>query len=110
MRSAFRSLRQEDLADLHLVTTDLPLDQDTSIRIGQTPGWLSLYGECTPRVRAHYHWELFKARGGEINEEQAETWRERALPTFNSIGIESQLVTLAPELTDTMLYVSELSF
>jgi len=96
------SLRQEELADLHLVTGDLPAGER---RIGQMPTWFDREKNCSTHLQVHHHWEIFKVRSQDILEPEAKTWRESVLPTFNSIAIESQLITLAPQLTDTTLYV-----
>ena len=109
------SLRQEEIADLHLITGDFPLRDNGSFsveqkRMGQKPTWLDLQKVCSTSLRLHHHWELFKMRVQGITEPDANTWREKTLPTFNSIGIETQLVTLAPEMTDTFLYVRHIRF
>jgi hypothetical protein len=108
------SLRQEEIADLHLITGDLPLrDNDSAIdlkRMGQKPTWLDLRKICPTKLNLHHHWDLFKMRMQGVTELEASNWRDRILPTFNSIGIETQLVTLAPELTDTFIYVRYIRF
>lgn len=88
---------------MHLITTDLPVDEGK--RVGQIPNWLNLDALCAPSITIHHHWHLFKSRGREHSEQQARIWKENVLPTFNSIGIETQLTTLAPSLTDTFIYV-----
>jgi hypothetical protein len=110
MRSIMKSLRQEEIANLHLVTGDLPLRTEDGIpagdiRIGQVPTWLDLQKVCSTTLRVHHHWDIFKMRVQGAIERNAKVWRESSLPTFNSIAIETQLVTLASELTDTILYV-----
>lgn len=114
LRSVMNSLRQEEIADLHLITGDLPLgDNDNAIehkRMGQKPIWLDLRKTCPTKLNLHHHWDLFKMRVSGATELEASSWRDRILPTFNSIGIETQLVTLAPELTDTFLYVRYIVF
>jgi hypothetical protein len=100
------SLREEDLADLHLVTGDLPAGE---MRIGQMPTWLDRNKSCSTHLQVHHHWDIFKMRIRNVLEPEAKVWRENILPTFNSIAIESQLVTLAPQLTDTALYVCVVS-
>lgn len=98
------SLPAGDIAGLHLVSTDLPTNDGT--RAGQVPLWFKAEETCAPHVQVHHHWDLFKMRTGvNAREEEATQWREKALPSFNSIGIESQLVSLAPQLTNTILYV-----
>ncbi|KZP14786.1 hypothetical protein FIBSPDRAFT_959374 [Athelia psychrophila] len=97
-------------------------------RLGQVPTWLNLdlagggdeEGLCMngPGVSVHHHWALFKQRAGSVGpsangdeawetarEKEADEWRDSVLPTFNSIGIETQMGTLAPRLRDTFLYV-----
>jgi hypothetical protein len=106
MRSVMHSLREEDLADLHLVTGDLPAGE---MRIGQMPTWLDRNKSCSTHLQVHHHWDIFKMRDQNVLEPEAKVWREGILPTFNSIAIESQLVTLAPQLTDTALYVCVVS-
>lgn len=112
LRSVMHSIRQEEVADFHLVTGDLPLRdaggiQVGQVRIGQVPTWLNSQKSCPTRLRVHHHWELFKMRVQDTVEPEANTWRERVLPSFNSIGIETQLVTLAPELNDAIIYFND---
>jgi hypothetical protein len=102
-----RSLHPEEIADLHLITGDLPAGD---MRIGQMPTWLDPQNTCSTHLRVHHHWEIFKMRMRGVVEPEAAAWRNNILPTFNSIGIETQLVTLAPELTDTILYVCYIVF
>ncbi|KIM72381.1 hypothetical protein PILCRDRAFT_741928 [Piloderma croceum F 1598] len=104
LRSVIHSLREEDLADLHLVTGDLPAGE---MRIGQMPTWLDRNKSCSTHLQVHHHWDIFKMRSQNVLEPKAKVWRESILPTFNSIAIESQLVTLAPQLTDTALYFND---
>lgn len=108
MRSVVASLPPGEVAGLHLITTDLPLVNTTRRRIGQIPTWLDVETVCTPHIYTHHHWELYKSRGRGHNETEALAWKSEILPTFNSIGIETQLPSLAPELTDTFIYVSVL--
>ena len=92
------------VAGLHVVSADLPLPDGT--RAGQVPTWLVSQDGCTPRLEMHHHWDLFKMRtNGTGDEEEARAWRESALPNFNSMGIETQLVSLAPRLSQTIIYV-----
>jgi hypothetical protein len=105
LRSILRAFHPEEIAGLHLVTTDLPRNTTGGMRVGQVPTWLNLESHCIPHIYLHHHSQIFKLRGQEARDRDAATWREHVLPSFNSIGIESQLVTLAPELTDTILYV-----
>ncbi|KZP18337.1 hypothetical protein FIBSPDRAFT_594037 [Athelia psychrophila] len=117
-----KALPAESIAGLHVVTTDLPMSsEDVGTRYGQVPEWLNRThaedGSCAPAVHMHHHWDLFKMRthagqstAGNVTEEgeaRAEAWRERVLPSFNSIGIESQLVSLAPQLSNTILYFND---
>lgn len=86
-------------------------------RMGQIPTWLNLDAEACaggPGVQMHHHWDLFKMRAAEAaeterareeQEKAAGVWRDAVLPSFNSIGIETQLVTLASKMRDTFLYV-----
>lgn len=108
MRSIMHSLPEEDIAGLHLVTTDLPIGNETRIRAGQVPSWLSSQQSCSTHLTLHHHWDLFKLRPTPNHELDSRIWRANALPSFNSIGIESQMVSLVPELTDTILYVRTL--
>ena len=144
LRSVMHSLGQDEIADVHVLTGDLPLDttqtnitdlpqdpttttttthnltaplQDTalnlnntttmgpSMRIGQVPAWLGLHKTCETPFRVHHHWDVFKMRDRGAGEAQAAAWRKNTLPSFNSIGIETQLVALAPELSDDVIYV-----
>lgn len=105
MRSIIQSLPEEDIAGLHLITTDLPIGNETEIRAGQVPSWLGEQSNCKPQINLHHHWNLFKMRPSAASETLERNWRAEALPSFNSIGIESQIVTLASQLTDTILYV-----
>lgn len=104
-----KSFKPDEIAGLHVVTTDLPIENDTRVtttREGQVPSWLNLNPSCLPAIQFHHHWQLFKVRGRQTSERIARIWRETVLPTFNSIGIETQIPTLAPNLTETILYVS----
>lgn len=112
LRSVMDSLRLEEVEDFHLVTTDLPLRDANGLlvdqtRIGQVPTWLNLQKHCPFRLHVHHHWDLFKMRKQNVTEPQAEKWRQNILPTFNSIGIESQLATLVPEMNDNILYFND---
>lgn len=101
MRSVVRSFHPNELDKLHLITTDLPFNRNT--RLGQLPTWFMVDQTCTLRIKAHHHWNLFRQYGA-INTDE-DDWKASILPTFNSIGIEAQLVSLAPEMGDIFIYV-----
>ena len=103
MRSVVRSFHPNELDKLHLVTTDLPFDRIPNTRLGQLPTWFREDEPCTPRIELHHHWELFRQhRPIKADEDE---WKASILPTFNSIGIEAQLVSLAPKMGDIFIYV-----
>ncbi|KAF7968346.1 hypothetical protein HWV62_30941 [Athelia sp. TMB] len=105
LRSVMAALPAAAVAGLHVVSTDLPLPDGT--RAGQVPTWLAPQDGCAPRLEMHHHWDLFKMRtNGTGDEEEARAWRERALPSFNSMAIETQLVSLAPRLSQTIIYLT----
>ncbi|KAF7966442.1 hypothetical protein HWV62_38384 [Athelia sp. TMB] len=106
LRSVMAALPAAAVAGLHVVSTDLPLPDGT--RAGQVPTWLAPQDGCVPRLEMHHHWDLFKMRtNGTGDEDEARAWRERVLPSFNSMAIETQLVSLAPRLSQTIIYLND---
>ncbi|GAA6004454.1 hypothetical protein JCM10207_000733 [Rhodosporidiobolus poonsookiae] len=114
IRSALRAFKPSALSSLRLVTTDLPANSlysdllapveaplnytplVESSRIGQQPTWLSSdTAHRTPPLEVVHHTDLFD--------------RSVALPTFNSLSIESQFPQLQPT-SEFALYLNDDTF
>ena len=98
MQSVVSSFHLYEVDQLHVVTTNLQFDHVPNTRLGELPTWSGADQPCTPRIELHHHRELFRQHGA-INTDEDE-WKVGILPTFNSIGIEVQLVSLAPKMGD----------
>ncbi|BGP36590.1 hypothetical protein JCM10449v2_000491 [Rhodotorula kratochvilovae] len=100
------------LGKLHLVSTDLPANKllrdmldgtpaanltrvVDATRVGQVPTWLDRSANASPPLEVHHHSSMFEDRA--------------ALPTFNSLSIESQLPNLHG-ISEFFLYMNDDTF
>ncbi|GMK56901.1 hypothetical protein CspeluHIS016_0307410 [Cutaneotrichosporon spelunceum] len=135
MRSVLRALRGH-LRTLHLVVYDFAFDaaQDSErigaaldaaldggvdphaagegLRVAQTPTWLDfsqLNATHGPSLRYAVHSEIFRLPTDADNKTKAGVeaeWRQRALPTYNSMAIEARLGWL-PGLAETSIALND---
>lgn len=131
---AFKNRLATSLASFHLLTTDLPdlpfFDSDnpalllqqgrrqaqqTPWRWGFKPSWLKAnhmhHKHMT--ISPEYPWRFFQTHNVSLSEAQA--WREEALPSFQSMSIESSIphihtqTDIAMGLCDDFFFMKELA-
>ncbi|CDZ96700.1 hypothetical protein [Phaffia rhodozyma] len=87
-----------------------PVSPDREWRIGQIPGWLrtSLVGieEDGISVHIHHHANIFVDRTSTGTLEEAQLYRSRTLPSFNSFSIEGQLLNI-PGIAPYFIYFND---
>lgn len=96
MRSLFKSFAayKQALENIFILSTDLPTEHPHQ-RIGMVPRWLDVLHpfHSFTKVHAVFPWAAHKTSAyGEPRE--AEEWRDRALPVYNSMAVESQFTNI----------------
>lgn len=96
LRSLMKAYRRypSAISRILLYTTDLPSDIPHQ-RIGSIPKWLNLRhaSHALTKLEVVFPWQTFKTPSVDSVEE-AEKWRSDALPTFQSMAVESQFSNL----------------
>jgi hypothetical protein len=115
----------EGLGTMHVVATDYWNDGSKQMngiqdrffdgRRGQVPSWLDMsskdvaYGNDTrietPALRLHHDWETFVPLVDA--QEDIEKWKERRLPSFNSMAAEAVLGVNLPGLAEYSILASD---
>ncbi|KAJ7680886.1 hypothetical protein DFH06DRAFT_1164401 [Mycena polygramma] len=122
LRSAFKNTRSWKHSVWHIVTADVPDPDafDDTQRLGLVPQWVDLErawarGENgEPPLYLYHDSSLFRLTsfpGHTPTIEAVDKWRNRVLPTFNSMAIESQLPHLDPEIvSENIIYLNDDQF
>ncbi|BEJ06147.1 hypothetical protein CcaverHIS641_0306690 [Cutaneotrichosporon cavernicola] len=124
MRSVLRAL-QGHLRTFHLVVYDFAFDAEhdaarmpgslpssstgDSLRVAQTPTWLDfsrLNSTEGPNLQYAVHSEIFHLPTPGASNEAVSEWRTKALPSYNSMAIESRLAWL-PGLAETSIALND---
>ncbi|KIY64505.1 hypothetical protein CYLTODRAFT_425139 [Cylindrobasidium torrendii FP15055 ss-10] len=88
----------------HIVTSDVH-STDSGSHLGLVPQWLDLNATSTNReldvqpinIIEHINlFRLFNSTSDALSVEESISWKDKVLPTFNSLAIESQLPNLDP--------------
>lgn len=127
---AFQDGLQDSLSSFHLLTTDLPDDLDFDPgsnskaasfsnqkhgRWGLKPAWLNTEWLSHGSINfvLEFPWHVFQTRN--MSPAEAYRWRSEALPTFQSMSVESQIPNIHTQndlvlgLCDDYFFMKELS-
>lgn len=117
MRSALTSLGPNVLSKMHIMASAYPIGKATlgagSRMIGQIPAWMKKEATLTTeeKVVLHHDSEYFRPMArheadpnSEINVEE---WRQKTIPSFNSLAVESQLFNLEDNDADQLVYFND---
>ncbi|KAJ7454666.1 hypothetical protein FB451DRAFT_1278896 [Mycena latifolia] len=109
MRSVLSSMPSEVVRKYILLTADVAADDTAELRLGSVPTWLDL--NQSAGVQVLHHSDVFRVPESLLPsqtdvERQGHDWRDRNVPSFNSLAIESQLANI-PELAPTIFYLND---
>ncbi|KAF8211706.1 hypothetical protein K438DRAFT_1807754 [Mycena galopus ATCC 62051] len=108
MRSVLKSLPFSLVRKYILLTADVPADDTEELRLGSVPTWLDL-NQQNDRVQVLHHSDVFRtleSLSPTPDKIQGRAWRDRFVPSFNSLAIESQLANIE-DLAPTILYLND---
>ncbi|KAF7330908.1 hypothetical protein MVEN_02430400 [Mycena venus] len=109
MRSVFKSMPSALVRKYILLTADVPADDTEELRLGSVPIWLNLSHERDD-VQVLHHSDVFRTLESSLSdtemENQGRAWRDRFVPSFNSLAIESQLANIE-DLAPTIYYLND---
>jgi hypothetical protein len=90
-----------------LLTADVAADDTDGLRLGSLPTWLNT-SQGDEGVRVIHHSDVFRVPESSLPpntttdvESRGREWRDRVVPSFNSLAIESQLAHIQ-DLAPTM--------
>ncbi|KAJ7123056.1 hypothetical protein C8R44DRAFT_876248 [Mycena epipterygia] len=109
MRSVLKSMPSGLVQKYILVTADVAADDSEELRLGSVPTWLDINHGTGLQVL--HHSDIFRIPESLLPsdadaERQGRAWRDRIVPSFNSLAIESQLVNI-PNLAPTLFYLND---
>ena len=111
MRSALGSLGANVMQRTHVLASAYPLSSNgtSNLMIGQVPAWLEKNEALSKddRVILHHDTEFFSPvtdRGSGLTTSEIDQWREAAIPSFNSLAVESQIFNLEDTGSDQLVY------
>ncbi|KAJ7491758.1 hypothetical protein B0H11DRAFT_2007749 [Mycena galericulata] len=109
MRSVLDSLPSGLTRQYILLTADISADDTEELRLGSVPTWLDINQGAGLRVI--HHSDVFRIPASSLPsgsdvEEQGREWRDRVVPSFNSLAIESQLANIQ-DFAPTLLYLND---
>lgn len=104
LRSLFKAFSRfpEAIGRVFIYSSDFALDpaspdsdSDANERIGSVPKWLNVHhpSHAASRLEAVFPWQTYKTPAA-ASVEEARDWRERALPAFQSMAVESQFANI----------------
>lgn len=89
--------RNSDREQYILLTADVAADDTKEVRLGSVPTWLDV-GQGSA-LRLFHHSDVFRIPESSLpagsDAEQQKEWRDKFVPSFNSLAIESQLANIA---------------
>jgi hypothetical protein len=100
MRSLFNAAKHF-VARVHILASAYPLDDGTPLYVGQRPSWFNY--STSERFRIHHDADYFSP----VAPLDADAFRRRTLPTFNSLAVESQLHNLPDSSSDHIIYMND---
>ncbi|KAJ7446894.1 hypothetical protein B0H11DRAFT_2083701 [Mycena galericulata] len=109
MRSVLDSLPSELVRQYILFTADIATDDTEELRLGSVPTWLDIDQGAVLRVLHHsdaFRIPEYSLPSVSDMEQQGREWRDRVVPSFNSLAIESQLANIQ-DLAPTLFYLND---
>ncbi|KAJ7086180.1 hypothetical protein B0H15DRAFT_361823 [Mycena belliarum] len=111
MRSVFSSMPSEVVRKYILLTADVAAEDTAELRLGSVPTWMDTNHSTSLQIL--HHSDVFRVPRSSLPQIEVEghglEWRDRNVPSFNSLAIESQLANI-PESAPTILYLNDDSF
>ncbi|KAF7308758.1 hypothetical protein MKEN_01074900 [Mycena kentingensis (nom. inval.)] len=104
MRSVLHSLPPEIVRKYILLTADVSADDTERLRFGSVPTWLNLGSD----VQVLHHSDVYRVPEPMLPEDDPHgcQWKDRLVPSFNSLAIESQFVHIH-DLAPTIFYSND---
>ncbi|KAJ7067822.1 hypothetical protein C8F01DRAFT_1115840 [Mycena amicta] len=104
MRSVLNSLPPELVRRYILITADVSADDTEELRFGSVPTWLDL----DSNVQVAHHSDIYRVPESLLSPDDplGRRWRDRIVPSFNSLAIESQLVHMR-DVAPTIFYSND---
>ncbi|KAJ7933822.1 hypothetical protein B0H13DRAFT_683575 [Mycena leptocephala] len=122
LRAAFKNTKSWKHSVWHIITADVPDPDafDDAQRLGLVPQWLDTESAWAggengePPVYLYHDSQVFRLTslpGHTPAVEEVDKWRNKVLPTFNSMAVESQLAHLDPEIvSENIIYLNDDQF
>ena len=114
MRSALSSLGNNTMQRLHVLASayHMPNDSMSVSMVGQVPAWLDKDEALSMdgRVVLHHDADFFRlTRDEAIVSTPAEMakWHQAAIPSFNSLAVESQIMNIEGTTSDQLVYYND---
>ncbi|KAJ7179662.1 hypothetical protein C8R46DRAFT_1325404 [Mycena filopes] len=109
MRSVWESLPATLVNKYILLTADVSADDTEELRLGSVPIWMNTSQE--DRLQVLHHSDVFRVPETSLPKtddraQQGREWRDRFVPSFNSLAIESQIANI-PHLAPTVFYLND---
>ncbi|KAJ7047910.1 hypothetical protein C8F04DRAFT_1060505 [Mycena alexandri] len=109
MRSVWKSMPSTLVNKYILLTADVSADDTEELRLGSVPIWMNTSQEG--RLQVLHHSEVFRVPEASLPKadnraNKGREWRDRYVPSFNSLAIESQLANI-PQLAPTVFYLND---
>ncbi|KAJ7896082.1 hypothetical protein B0H14DRAFT_2431241 [Mycena olivaceomarginata] len=109
MRSVWKSMPASLVRKYILLTADVPADDTEELRLGSVPIWLNTSQE-NDQIQLLHHSDVFRTLESSLPstdvENRGRAWRDRFVPSFNSLAIESQLANIE-DLAPTIFYLND---
>ncbi|KAJ7130767.1 hypothetical protein C8R43DRAFT_1024938 [Mycena crocata] len=103
MRSVLHSMLPGLVQKYIILTADVAADDTDELRLGSVPTWL----DVDAGVRLLHHSDVFRVPQTSLAPNTtARSWRDRIVPSFNSLAIESQIAHI-PDLAPTIFYLND---
>lgn len=105
LRAVFKSFRRfpEAIKRVFLYTSDLHAPDTDHQRLGAIPKWLDVRhpNHLLTKLQPVFPWQTFKTPAAD-SYQQAVEWRQQALPTFQSMAVETQFPNI--DFDEWMVY------
>ncbi|THY01187.1 hypothetical protein D6D03_05982 [Aureobasidium pullulans] len=113
MRSALTSLGGDTMRRLHILASAYPHSNGSDeVMAGQIPYWLENHKALTNKTRIVLHhdadyFKLIEKPGTNFTSWERGEWKEAAIPTFNSLAVESQIQNIEDTSSDQLVYYND---